>query len=333
MLPLAVPAYVLVFVLLGQYDEASALQRAVRSLLRRPACPTCAPRRARSSCSRSSCTRTSTCSGAARSWASRASRSRPRGRSGSPYGAALRRVALPLARPALGAGVALAVMEALADFGAVNLLGYRALTDAIYRVWYGTFDQAAALQLATVLVSAGAHARRARAAAARPRPLPPGARPRRRRHPARLHGPAALGGRGRRRPRCWRSSSCSRCCSCSCGPRSRSPTARRARPLARAAVNSLLLAAIAAVLAVIAATVVAYGARAHPSRADRARRARERARLRHPRHGRRGRGLRPAGLDRPPAARAPAHRHGGRPGRSPTSSASTRLRCSRSSRA
>ena len=44
-------------------------------------------------------------------------------------------------------------MEALADFGAVNLLNYRALTDAIYRVWYGAFDRAAALQLATVLVS------------------------------------------------------------------------------------------------------------------------------------------------------------------------------------
>ena len=43
-------------------------------------------------------------------------------------------------------------MEALADFGAVNLLNYRAMTDAIYRVWYGTFDQAAALQLATILL-------------------------------------------------------------------------------------------------------------------------------------------------------------------------------------
>ena len=42
-------------------------------------------------------------------------------------------------------------MEALADFGAVNLLNYRAMTDAIYRVWYGAFDQAAALQLATIL--------------------------------------------------------------------------------------------------------------------------------------------------------------------------------------
>jgi iron(III) transport system permease protein len=37
--------------------------------------------------------------------------------------------------------------------------------------------------------------------------------------------------------------------------------------LARAAVNSLLLASIAAVVAVVAATVVAYGPRAHPSRA------------------------------------------------------------------
>lgn len=71
---------------------------------------------------------------------------------GRSYGQAVRQVALPLARPALAAGAALAVMEALADFGAVNLLGYQALTDAIYRVWYGAADQAAALQLATVLV-------------------------------------------------------------------------------------------------------------------------------------------------------------------------------------
>ena len=65
---------------------------------------------------------------------------------------AIRRVALPLARPALAAGTALAVMEALADFGTVNLLNYRALTDAIYRVWYGAFDRTAALQLGAVLL-------------------------------------------------------------------------------------------------------------------------------------------------------------------------------------
>jgi len=71
---------------------------------------------------------------------------------GLTYGQAVRRVALPLARPALAGGAALTVMEALADFGAVDLLGIQALTSAIYRVWYGAFDQAAALQLATVLV-------------------------------------------------------------------------------------------------------------------------------------------------------------------------------------
>jgi len=71
---------------------------------------------------------------------------------GCTYGQAVRKVALPLARPALAAGAALAVMEALADFGTVDLLGIRALTSAIYRVWYGTFDQDSALQLATVLV-------------------------------------------------------------------------------------------------------------------------------------------------------------------------------------
>src|SRR5918999_4778900 len=47
---------------------------------------------------------------------------------------AVLKVAVPLARPAILGGVALALMEALADFGTVNLLGVRSFTDAIYRV-------------------------------------------------------------------------------------------------------------------------------------------------------------------------------------------------------
>jgi iron(III) transport system permease protein len=66
---------------------------------------------------------------------------------------AVLRVALPLARPAILGGVALALMEALADFGTVNLLGVRTFTDAIYRVWFIAFDREAAMQLATLLVS------------------------------------------------------------------------------------------------------------------------------------------------------------------------------------
>ena len=61
-------------------------------------------------------------------------------------------VTLPIARPALVAGVALAMMETLADFGTVATFGYRTLTEAIYRVWYGMFDRTAATQLASGLL-------------------------------------------------------------------------------------------------------------------------------------------------------------------------------------
>jgi iron(III) transport system permease protein len=65
---------------------------------------------------------------------------------------AFRKVVLPMARPSLAAGVALAMMEALGDFGTVATFGYRTLTEAIYRVWYGMFDRTAAAQLASVLL-------------------------------------------------------------------------------------------------------------------------------------------------------------------------------------
>jgi iron(III) transport system permease protein len=61
-------------------------------------------------------------------------------------------VTLPMARPSLVAGVALAMMEAMADFGTVATFGYRTLTEAVYRVWYGMFDRIAATQLASVLL-------------------------------------------------------------------------------------------------------------------------------------------------------------------------------------
>ena len=61
-------------------------------------------------------------------------------------------VTLPLARPALAAGTVLACMEALADFGTVATFSFRTLTEAIYRVWHGMFDRAAATQLAALLL-------------------------------------------------------------------------------------------------------------------------------------------------------------------------------------
>jgi iron(III) transport system permease protein len=68
-------------------------------------------------------------------------------------GGAILRMAVPMARPAIFAGGALALMESLADFGTVNLLGVQSFTNAIYKVWFGAFDRDAALQLGTLLVS------------------------------------------------------------------------------------------------------------------------------------------------------------------------------------
>ena len=66
--------------------------------------------------------------------------------------AAFLRVALPMARPALAAGVALALMETLADFGAVAIFNYDTFTTAIYKSWLGLFSLPAAAQLASLLL-------------------------------------------------------------------------------------------------------------------------------------------------------------------------------------
>jgi iron(III) transport system permease protein len=61
-------------------------------------------------------------------------------------------VALPMARPALIAGVSLVQMEALADYGTVQYFGVGTFTTGIFRVWYGMGDSTAAAQLAGLLL-------------------------------------------------------------------------------------------------------------------------------------------------------------------------------------
>jgi iron(III) transport system permease protein len=62
------------------------------------------------------------------------------------------RVSLPLARPAIAAGVALALMETLADFGTVEYFGVVTFTTGIYRTWFGLGEPQAAAQLAALLL-------------------------------------------------------------------------------------------------------------------------------------------------------------------------------------
>ena len=62
------------------------------------------------------------------------------------------KVALPIARPALVAGVALALMETLAEYGALELLGVQTWTTAIFRAWFGFGDLTAAARLSCLLL-------------------------------------------------------------------------------------------------------------------------------------------------------------------------------------
>jgi len=62
------------------------------------------------------------------------------------------RVAVPLARPAIVAGLALVLMETLADYGTVQYFGLSTFTTGIFRTWFGMGSSTAAAQLSAVLM-------------------------------------------------------------------------------------------------------------------------------------------------------------------------------------
>ncbi|GAC08130.1 iron(III) transport system permease protein [Paraglaciecola chathamensis S18K6] len=76
--------------------------------------------------------------------------SRSMGVSGFGY---FRKVAFPLARPAILTGTALAMMEAFADYGTVQYFGISTFTTGIFRTWNGLGNTIGAAQLAAVLTS------------------------------------------------------------------------------------------------------------------------------------------------------------------------------------
>ena len=71
---------------------------------------------------------------------------------GAPLSRRVRQVALPLARPAIAAGVALALMETLADYGVASYFGIQTFTAGIYKAWLAMDNRLAASQLATLLL-------------------------------------------------------------------------------------------------------------------------------------------------------------------------------------
>lgn len=63
------------------------------------------------------------------------------------------RVGLPLARPAIAMGVALALMETVADFGTVDHFGVQTLTTGIFSVWLNGGNAGGAAQISLVILA------------------------------------------------------------------------------------------------------------------------------------------------------------------------------------
>jgi len=95
--------------------------------------------------------------------------------------AAFRATALPMARPAIAAGMALVVMESLADYGTVSHLGAPTLSIGLIRAWSGAGSLLDAARLSLILVAIAlvvfglerAQRRRIRTTAASGRHRPP----------------------------------------------------------------------------------------------------------------------------------------------------------------
>lgn len=154
MLPLAVPAYVMAFVVLGLFDFTGPVQTQLREWLGQS---TFRLPEVRSTggvvvvmalvlypyvymLARSSfLTQGNSTIEAARSLGL------------SAWGAFFR-TSIPAARPAIIAGLSLALMETLADFGTVAIFNYDTFTTAIYKAWFGLFNLQAASQLASILL-------------------------------------------------------------------------------------------------------------------------------------------------------------------------------------
>ncbi|MBD3764239.1 MAG: iron ABC transporter permease [Rhodobacterales bacterium] len=169
------------------------------------------------------------------------------------------RVGLPLARPAVAAGVALAMMETVNDYGTIDYFGVQTLTAGIFSVWLTNGDVGGAAQLALIglaLVLALVGVERAGRRALRHHQLTRSARP---------VSPVPLGG--------WRAGLATAACvvpfvlgfvlpvAVMGWHALRVPSAWAAPGLGRALIHSLVTGGLAAALAVTGALFLVYGVR------------------------------------------------------------------------
>ena len=155
MLPFALPAYVLAFVFVGTLDFSGPVQAALRSLFALPPAWSFEVRNTFGVIAVMTLVLYPYVYMLARvSFLGQGRSAYEAGRSlGLGPWAAFWRVSLPMARPGIIAGLSLALMEALADFGAVSVFNYDTFTTAIYKSWFGFFDLHSAAQLASILLT------------------------------------------------------------------------------------------------------------------------------------------------------------------------------------
>ncbi|TAN48644.1 MAG: iron ABC transporter permease [Methylococcaceae bacterium] len=152
-LPLAMPAYVLGFVLIGLLDYSGPLQTALRDAGLDPAWFPAIRSGGGAALALTLSLYPYVYLLARNAFQTQGRRLLEAARSlGDSRRAAFFRVLLPMARPWLGAGVLLVLMETLADFGTVAVFNYDTFTNAIYKAWYGLFSLGAAGELSACLV-------------------------------------------------------------------------------------------------------------------------------------------------------------------------------------
>lgn len=153
LLPLAMPTYVLAFVYLGLLDYAGPVQSLVRDLL--GADVAMPEMRGRGMLIVTMCLALYPYVYllARNAFATQGRRLLEAGATlGATPVQGFRRIALPVARPWILGGLALVLMETVADFGAVSVFNYNTFTTAIYKAWFGFFSIETAAQLASLLV-------------------------------------------------------------------------------------------------------------------------------------------------------------------------------------
>ncbi len=153
LLPLAIPAYVLAFVAVGFLDYSGPLQTALRAAFGSSAWMPRIRSLGGAALVLSLATYPYVYLLARSAFLTQGRRALEAAQTlGYGRAAASWKVALPMARPWIFAGIALTAMETLADFGAVYIFNARTFTTAIYGAWFGMRSVNTALQLAGVLM-------------------------------------------------------------------------------------------------------------------------------------------------------------------------------------